>query len=224
MPPFTGRSRRPASTAAHGWLEPVRGVVQNPKTPRTRFQPLRGVSQNPKTPKGGFRKPVRGVAQNSKTPKGGFRKPQTPPGPFFGFSLERFSKLRVLVCGSKSYKDIDSICHMLNAAYLSWQASRNEWRSHSDDMPTSQYWDEFVLIEGGAPGADEIAARWWAPQLERDDQAKRLHIQVPADWGAPCDPTFCGKRPRHRRPREHGPGSYCPAAEARRNQKMLDEY
>ena len=132
--------------------------------------------------------------------------------------------MRVLVCGSRSYKDIDSICHVLNAAYLSWQVSRNEWRSHSGDMPASRYWDEFVLIEGGAPGAAEIAARWWAPQLERDDRVERLHIQVPADWSAPCDPAFCGKRPRHRRPREHGPGSYCPAAGARRNQKMLDEY
>src|SRR5690606_827215 len=90
MPPFTGRGGRPASTAAHGWLEPVRGVVQNPKTPRTSFQPVRGVSQNPKTPKGGFRKPVRGVVQNSKTPKGGFRKPQTPPIHFSDFPWRDF--------------------------------------------------------------------------------------------------------------------------------------
>lgn len=117
--------------------------------------------------------------------------------------------MRVLVCGSGSYKDIDSICHVLNAVYLSWQVSRNEWRSHSNSMPASRYWDE-------------IAARWWAPQLERGDRVERLHIQVPADWGASCDPAFCGKR--HRRPREHRPGSYCPAAGARRNQGMLDEY
>src|SRR5690606_26583171 len=90
MPPFTGRGGRPASTAAHGWLEPVRGVAQNPKIPRTRFQPLRGVVQNPKTPKGGFRKPVRGVFQNSKTPKGGFRKPQTPPAHFSDFPWRDF--------------------------------------------------------------------------------------------------------------------------------------
>src|SRR5690554_2990701 len=89
MPPFTGRSRGPASTAAHGWLEPVRGVSRNPKTLRTSFQPLRGVAQNLKTLRTSFQ-PLRGVSQNPKTPKGGFRKPQTPPTHFSDFPWKDF--------------------------------------------------------------------------------------------------------------------------------------
>src|SRR5690606_37158702 len=95
MPPFTGRSRRTASTAAHGWLEPVRRVAQNPKTPRTSFQPLRGVAQNLKTLRTSFQ-PLRGVAQNSKTPKGGFRKPQYPPAHFSDFPWKGFRNCEYL--------------------------------------------------------------------------------------------------------------------------------
>ena len=66
--------------------------------------------------------------------------------------------MRVLVCGSRTWTDPDPIVAILNGL-------------------DSQCHDDFItIIEGGARGADRIAATW---ALERENPG--LHT-FPADW------------------------------------------
>ena len=102
--------------------------------------------------------------------------------------------LRVLVCGSRDWNDIDTIYATLDGLYL--QATMGH---------LSVEISEFVLIEGGAPGADSIAAQWAKNSPthsynEKPDDPHFEHLQFRADW------------------RKYGK-----AAGPLRNQQMLDE-
>lgn len=66
--------------------------------------------------------------------------------------------MRVLVCGSRTFSDRDAIHSSLLSAW---------WSEPS----------QLVVIEGGARGADAIAAKW-AQRFGRGVG----HIQFPADW------------------------------------------
>lgn len=102
---------------------------------------------------------------------------------------------RVIVTGGRDYEDKDKVYAVLTALY--------------DEI------GEFILIQGGASGADRLADRWARDTLTLDPFHQEMY---PADWEGPCDPFLC--RMNHRRKR--GTGTYCPAAGPRRNQKMLD--
>ena len=70
----------------------------------------------------------------------------------------------------------------------------------------------FTLVHGDAPGADRMAAAYaahlgWAVE------------PYPADWDGPCGDRC---QPNHRTARRGRPGTYCPAAGAYRNQRMVD--
>lgn len=89
--------------------------------------------------------------------------------------------MKVLVCGSRTFSDEDVIHMVLRGLYRDWYERSTTNR--------------FVVIEGGARGADEIAA-WWADMW----LGSIGHWQYPADW------------------ERHGK-----AAGHIRNQEMLDE-
>lgn len=63
-----------------------------------------------------------------------------------------------------------------------------------------------VLVHGAAPGADDLAAKWWTRMMGRTDEPH------PADWDRQCDGN-CTHRPTSGR---------CPAAGPIRNQEMVD--
>lgn len=97
--------------------------------------------------------------------------------------------MRVLICGSRDWNDLNAIAFILDGLWTDWA-----------DGYEVVHLDPFVLIEGGANGADACAA-WWArnsPHHPRDHTF--VHEQYPADW------------PRYGR-----------AAGPIRNQQMLDE-
>lgn len=70
-----------------------------------------------------------------------------------------------------------------------------------------------VVVQGGADGADELAATL-AATLGPHVTAETWD----ADWGGPCRPTC---RPRHRRRRRSTGEDYCPAAGNYRNDGMV---
>lgn len=79
-------------------------------------------------------------------------------------------------------------------------------------LPIERDQEPLYLIQGGAQGADSLAAEWALAQE---------HVfcdPYPADWDN-CGPEC---RPGHRKTRQDG-SEYCPAAGPRRNQQMLDE-
>lgn len=82
--------------------------------------------------------------------------------------------MRVLVCGGRDYSDLDRVYQVLDGIHYRTPIS--------------------CIIEGGAKGADYLAARWSAMRNLPD------HARFPADW------TVHGK-----------------AAGPRRNQRMVDE-
>lgn len=85
--------------------------------------------------------------------------------------------MRVLVCGSRTWSD-EAIVHAI-----------------LDGLFANAAKDDFALIEGGAKGADAVAADW-AKMHRRDIE----HLDFPADWAT------------------HGR-----AAGPKRNQRMIDE-
>lgn len=124
--------------------------------------------------------------------------------------------MRLLVCGSRTYGDRSHVSAVLNGYFYEMDATSYE----ADDLV------EFVVIEGGADGADRLAGEWatshhcYIDSQPSEWQSVVVRLEVyPADWGAPCRDTC---RAGHRR--QWGCGAtYCPAAGAYRNQRMLDE-
>ena len=96
---------------------------------------------------------------------------------------------RVLVTGSRYLTDGSQV----------WDAL---------DAQVEQY-GEIIVIEGGAPGADQAAAAY---AFSHDV----YHEQYPADWERECD-ARCYHKPRTKNGRH-----YCPMAGHLRNQKMID--
>jgi SLOG family YspA-like protein len=66
--------------------------------------------------------------------------------------------MRVLVCGSRTFKDRVPIALVLGGYHR-------------------LYGDELVVIEGKAPGADSIAGKWAEAVLYDEN-----HLEFPADW------------------------------------------
>lgn len=104
---------------------------------------------------------------------------------------------RVLVCGGRRYADRQVVWGALDAL---------AGRFHS-----------IVVIEGGATGADALA-KAWAVSMRHVGRPVDV-VEMSADWSGPCA-NSC----RHggRRVRSDG-STYCPAAGARRNARMLAE-
>lgn len=124
------------------------------------------------------------------------------------------TQLRILVTGSRSWRDYDTI----RADLL-------------DVLAETSTAGAPVLIQGGQVSRDPDGSRFGADFLARqagqsiadESGIGMLHEEVPADWSGPCDPQVCV--PGHRRPsRRGGSGSYCPAAGVRRNQAMIDDH
>lgn len=102
--------------------------------------------------------------------------------------------LRVLVCGSRDWDDEQMVHSILTGLYAEDEVGH---------MLTEM--TKFVVIEGGAKGADAAAAHWarcspMHSHNESEDQPKFLHLRFPADWK-----------------------QYGRAAGPMRNQQMLDE-
>lgn len=70
--------------------------------------------------------------------------------------------VRVLVCGSRTYKDEQTIFKDLDDLYEATEGVRVE----------------FVVIEGCAPGADSIAGDWAVQMADKGV----LHMMFPAQW------------------------------------------
>jgi hypothetical protein len=102
--------------------------------------------------------------------------------------------LRVLVCGSRTFRDGTMVNAVLDGL----------WTEHTVGYLVADM-NGMTLIEGGARGADSLAA-WWAQQSpmhahnERPDNPPFEHLTFPAKWD------------------EHGKG-----AGYIRNKQMLDE-
>ena len=94
--------------------------------------------------------------------------------------------MRVLVCGSRDWDDREAVGVVLDG-YL--------------DRAVANF-DDLVVIEGGATGADRCAAEWYGGQVDGQHAIHDLvrHESYPADWD------------------RHGK-----AAGPIRNQQMLDE-
>lgn len=84
--------------------------------------------------------------------------------------------MRVLACGSRNWTDGNLINAVLTGLYEEYTVGH-----------LVAYIAEFVLIEGGARGADTHAA-WWADNSpmhshnERPDDPRFEHLTFPADW------------------------------------------
>lgn len=83
--------------------------------------------------------------------------------------------MRVLICGSRDWTDSLPITSVLDGLLF----------LHNCGFGTLTL-DPMVIIEGGATGADEIAAAWaetWKDREPYDFGVPRLtHEQYPADW------------------------------------------
>lgn len=106
------------------------------------------------------------------------------------------------MCGSRTFADKEAVFDYLNGLYWRW----------SGPDPAD---DSFVLIEGGADGADRIAAEW--TELEPDDGIGPWHEQYPADWNVyPDTPTTAIGYRRDGTPYNRWAGP-------QRNARMLEE-
>lgn len=74
--------------------------------------------------------------------------------------------MRVLVCGSRDYQNVGRVHTILNGLYL----------SYIDYGGT-----EFVVIEGGATGADRLAQQWANTSILNGHDRIKLET-YPADW------------------------------------------
>lgn len=127
--------------------------------------------------------------------------------------------MRLLVCGSRDYDDVNTLTAVLDGYF------------HQVDQESYENYDfvELMIIEGGAVGADRLAMEWATShhcyvggRLPNEwESVVVTHQQEQADWRGPCDPAFC--LPGHRRTRYDG-SDFCPAAGPRRNQHMLDKW
>ncbi len=73
--------------------------------------------------------------------------------------------MRVLVCGSRTFQDrahLEAVLHGLCYVYY------GNWVFGEDDK-------EFIVIQGGARGADELADQW-------ADSVRTEVLEFPADW------------------------------------------
>lgn len=75
--------------------------------------------------------------------------------------------MRVLVTGSRQASDQTPIYRELDALWERW------W-------PNATHPDEFMVIHGGAPGADTLAGQWCHDRRDRPGIAQEVH---PAQWG-----------------------------------------
>lgn len=106
---------------------------------------------------------------------------------------------RILVTGSRGWLHFALVANALLDA----------WHDALQDGA-----DGIVVVHGGAPGADTIAAHWAADHARHGVTQERHR----ADWTGPC-PDTCP--PGHRKQRRDGT-DYCPFAGHRRNQHMVD--
>jgi hypothetical protein len=77
--------------------------------------------------------------------------------------------MRVLVCGSRTYTDTRSVWILLDGLFL----------DHSVGYMVAHV-EPFVLIEGGAAGADRAACRWVTDSPLHGPYV--VHEQYAADW------------------------------------------
>lgn len=117
--------------------------------------------------------------------------------------------LRILVCGGRDYgldkvdEHGETVSNYLARAILFWLLD-GAWEEETLGHLLTEL-SEFTLIQGGAKGADALAA-WWADNSpmhghnENEDQPKFEHKEFPADWN-----------------------QYHKAAGPIRNKQMLDE-
>lgn len=121
--------------------------------------------------------------------------------------------LRVLICGSRDWTDDRPILTILDGLLF----------LHNCGFGTVTL-EPLAIIEGGAKGADEIAAAWAETWKEREPYEfgvpRLTHEQYPADW---YTHDYEGKTPVPCRHRRLAAGVPCLAAGLRRNQKMMDE-
>lgn len=120
------------------------------------------------------------------------------PEPIIKRAVGRLWTVRVLVTGSRSWRDRETLADaLLDAWYDATQVVSSE--------------TGFVIVHGDCPdGADALAKQW---ALDND----LSHEPHAADWSAPCDATC----PNHRKTSDRH-GEYCPMAGHRRNQLMVD--
>lgn len=106
---------------------------------------------------------------------------------------------RILITGSRDWTDVFLIERALMEAFVDLGC----------DTST-------ILVEGGAKGADLLAAELWRGPLRRG-----VVEEHPADWEN-CAP-WCKLSHRRRRPDADGNMvDYCPSAGIRRNQMMVN--
>lgn len=72
---------------------------------------------------------------------------------------------RILVCGGRKYNDYRHLSHFLN------------------QIAATRFADKFIIIHGGAKGADSLAATWASQQLKPSAKIEPL-------WGS--DPFAAG--------------------------------
>ncbi|SEN88221.1 SLOG family protein [Nonomuraea pusilla] len=118
---------------------------------------------------------------------------------------EAASPYRILVTGSRSWTDWVTVWTALEDAI---------------EQAHAQGYARYVVVHGGAKGADELAAKFcedqagWYSDYGNQTLTEECH---PADWGAPCRPTC-----RHGYKIRADRTQYCPTAGVYRNQAMVD--
>lgn len=76
--------------------------------------------------------------------------------------------MRVLVCGSRDYQNTDRIYTVLGGLYVNYTAMGGM---------------EFVIVEGGAAGADRIAQQWARYVIDQTNNFGQVKLETyPADW------------------------------------------
>lgn len=77
--------------------------------------------------------------------------------------------MRVLICGSRDWTDEEAIFTVLDGLAENFNCKK------MDDA-------EFVVIEGGARGADHQAQQWWQCTSRLGCGCRPYHEQYPANW------------------------------------------
>lgn len=130
--------------------------------------------------------------------------------------------MQVIVTGSRSFENQGLIRVVLDGLFLKVD---NDWTA-------TDGFNEFVIIEGGARGADSLASSWarshscydegepFAPPPTQWESVVVRNKSYPADWTGPCDVESRLCQPGHRRV-NRWQRDYCPTAGLRRNLAML---